>query len=71
MYFVLLQQQLPPIPASGYLLCFIPLALVIIGFIVAARFTDQHATRPYRRLQPENDPAASSMNEPYNRLQAD
>jgi hypothetical protein len=41
------------LPISGYVLCFIPLAAVIIGFIVAARFTDGQATRTYLRILPK------------------
>jgi hypothetical protein len=39
-------------PISGYILCFLPLAAVIIGFIVAARATDRQATATYLRILP-------------------
>jgi hypothetical protein len=39
-------------PISGYVLCFLPLAAVIIGFIVAARATDRQATSTYLRVLP-------------------
>jgi hypothetical protein len=38
--------------ASGVVICFLPLAAVIIGFIVAARYTDKQATATYARLDP-------------------
>ncbi|HEX5692429.1 MAG TPA: lamin tail domain-containing protein [Roseiflexaceae bacterium] len=50
--FALLLQGAPPIPASGYLLCFIPLATVIIGLITLFVLTDRHASRPYARYNP-------------------
>lgn len=37
---------------SGLLLCFVPLALVITGFIVAAYFTNKQATGAYLRTDP-------------------
>lgn len=37
------------IPISGYALCYGPLAVVIIGFIVAAAITDSKARRTYLR----------------------
>ncbi|GAB4111681.1 MAG: hypothetical protein Fur005_07070 [Roseiflexaceae bacterium] len=46
------------IPISGFALCFIPLAVVIIGFIVAARFTDGQATSTYMRILPKEEPEA-------------
>jgi cytochrome c-type biogenesis protein CcmH/NrfF len=58
---VLLQSA--PFPTiSGIVLCFLPLAVVIIGFIVAARVTDQQATDAYLRLDPakSNDETAAS-----------
>jgi cytochrome c-type biogenesis protein CcmH/NrfF len=48
---ILLQSQ-PFIPISAFVLCFLPLAVTIIGFIVAARATDRQATAPYLRLDP-------------------
>jgi hypothetical protein len=50
--FALLLQGAPPIPASAYLLCFIPLATVIIGLITLFVLTDRHASRPYARFNP-------------------
>jgi cytochrome c-type biogenesis protein CcmH/NrfF len=50
---ILLQSS--PFPSiSGIVLCFFPLALVIVGFIVAARFTDKAATSSYLRLDPKS-----------------
>lgn len=58
---LILLQSAPTWPVySGYALCFIPLAAVIIGFIVAARFTDKQATANYLRLDP------AKTNEPEN-----
>jgi hypothetical protein len=37
---------------SGYVLCIIPLAIVVVGFIVAARSTDKTATAKYLRILP-------------------
>jgi Lamin Tail Domain len=45
------------VPISGYILCFLPLAAVIIGFIVAARATDRQATATYLRILPSSDTA--------------
>ncbi|MDZ4722062.1 MAG: hypothetical protein SH847_26675 [Roseiflexaceae bacterium] len=42
-------------PISGYALCFIPLVTVILGFIIAARFTDRQATSTYLRILPKKD----------------
>ena len=50
--FALLLQGAPPIPASAYLLCFIPLATIIIGLITLFVLTDRHASRPYARYNP-------------------
>lgn len=49
---VVLQGVVGPIPWSGYLLCFIPLAAIIFGFIAAAALTDRHARRTYLRYMP-------------------
>ena len=46
-------------PISGYALCFIPLAAVIIGFIIAARYTDRQATATYLRVLPASEAAGS------------
>ena len=48
---ILLQSS--PFPTySGIMLCFIPLAAVILEFIFAARATDKQATDTYLRLDP-------------------
>lgn len=47
-------------PLSGFLLCLIPLALVIVGFIVAARLTDRQATSTYSRIMPEVKPSETT-----------
>lgn len=56
MWLVLLQgAPVGPVPLSGYLVCFIPLALVILGFIASAVVTDRHARRAYLRYQPGDE----------------
>lgn len=45
-------QATQPIPASAYVLCFIPLAAVVIGLVVLFVLTDRHASRPYARYNP-------------------
>ena len=40
------------ISTSGLVMCFIPLGLVLIGFIVAAYFTNKQATGAYLRIDP-------------------
>ncbi|HMO56850.1 MAG TPA: hypothetical protein PKA05_20685 [Roseiflexaceae bacterium] len=50
-----LLQAAAPVPPSGYVLCFFPLAAVILGFILAARLTDRQATATYRRVPPSDD----------------
>jgi cytochrome c-type biogenesis protein CcmH/NrfF len=52
MFPLILLQSSPFVPISAFVLCFLPLAVVIIGFIVAARATDRQATAPYLRLDP-------------------
>lgn len=47
-------------PISGYLLCFIPLAAVILGFIIAARYTDRQATSTYLRVLPASETAGAA-----------
>lgn len=42
------------ISTSGLVLCFVPLALVIVGFIVAAYFTNRQATDTYLRVDPNS-----------------
>ncbi len=37
---------------SGLVMCYIPLALVIIGFVVAAYYTNKQATAAYLRVDP-------------------
>ncbi|MCA9985887.1 MAG: DUF4332 domain-containing protein [Anaerolineales bacterium] len=50
------------LPFSGYLLCYGPLALVLLGFIAAAIVTDGKARRTYlRRLDPR--PEAERVDE--------
>ena len=49
---LILLQSSPFVPYSAIVLCFLPLAVVIIGFIVAARATDKQATEAYLRLDP-------------------
>ncbi len=40
------------ISTSGIVLCFVPLALVIVGFVVAAYYTNRQATETYARIDP-------------------
>lgn len=47
---ILLQETVRPL--TGYLLCYIPLATVIIGLITLFVLTDRHAARPYLRYNP-------------------
>ena len=47
-----LLQGAAPIPISGYLICFVPLATVVLGLIVLFVLTDRHAARPYLRFNP-------------------
>jgi hypothetical protein len=43
-------------PISAYAICYGPLAMTIIGFIVFAYFTDKHARRTYlREMDPRPD----------------
>lgn len=49
---LVLLQGAAPIPITGYLVCFAPLAAVILGLIVLFAWTDRHASRPYLRLNP-------------------
>ncbi|MGF1507652.1 MAG: hypothetical protein ACFB51_21370 [Anaerolineae bacterium] len=41
--------MLEGIPISGYILCYGPLALTVIGFIIFAALTDVDARRTYLR----------------------
>lgn len=52
MNILILLQSTPFLPLSAFVLCFVPLTAVIIGFIVAARATDKAATASYLRLDP-------------------
>lgn len=52
MYLILFQQTPPPTPLSAYFVCYVPLAVVIIGLITYFVITDRHASRPYARLLP-------------------
>jgi hypothetical protein len=57
-------QSLPAgLPISAYVLCLFPLIVVILGFIVAARFTDKQATSTYLRFLPR-DASDSSVSQP-------
>lgn len=51
MFQVLLQQP-QPIPISAFLLCYFPLAAVVLGAIAFFVLTDWHARRPYLRFNP-------------------
>lgn len=54
-------QSMPSVPPiSAFLLCFIPLALVIVGFIVAGKFTDGQATSSYLRILPTKSDASDT-----------
>ncbi|MEN9937139.1 MAG: hypothetical protein RLZZ387_3718 [Chloroflexota bacterium] len=59
---ILLQSTSFP-PPSAFMLCFLPLAIVILGFIFAARVTDKQATDTYLRLDPakSNDEAGTPV----------
>jgi hypothetical protein len=39
-------------PLTGYLLCYVPLAAIILGLITLFVLTDRHASRPYLRYNP-------------------
>jgi len=39
-------------PATGFLLCYVPLATIILGLITFFVWTDRHASRPYLRFNP-------------------
>src|SRR5581483_1704503 len=51
MHLILLQGT-PPTPATGYLLCYVPLAVIVLGLITFFVYTDRHASRPYLRFNP-------------------
>lgn len=39
-------------PLTGYLLCYVPLATIVLGLIAFFIWTDRHASRPYLRYNP-------------------
>ena len=49
---LILLQGAAPIPITGYLACFVPLAAIVLGLIVLFVWTDRHAAKPYLRLNP-------------------
>ena len=49
---LILLQSTGPVPISGYLICLIPLATIVLGLITLFVFTDRHASRPYLRFNP-------------------
>lgn len=49
---ILLQQTPTTTPASAYLLCYFPLATIVLGLITWFVLTDRHASRPYLRFNP-------------------
>ena len=49
---LILLQGSGPVPASGFMLCFIPLAAIVLGLIAFFVVTDRHASRPYLRFNP-------------------
>ena len=51
MHLVLLQGT-GPVPITGYLICYVPLAAIVLGLITLFVFTDRHASRPYLRFNP-------------------
>lgn len=52
MLLTLLQASAGDPPFSAYALCYLPLALVVFGLLVAFSLTDWHARRPYLRFNP-------------------
>lgn len=59
--------MLESVPLSGYAICYGPLALTILGFILFAALTDAHARRTYlRRMDPRPDSERSGL-EPVQR----
>lgn len=44
--------QANPVPASAYMLCYFPLAFIVLGLIAWFAITDRHAARPYLRYNP-------------------
>lgn len=49
---LILLQGSAPVPLTGYLVCYVPLAAIVIGLIAFFVLTDRDASRPYRRLNP-------------------
>jgi hypothetical protein len=49
---LILLQGTGPVPLSGYLICFVPLATIVLGLVAFFVFTDRHASRPYLRFNP-------------------
>lgn len=66
--FQVLLQQAQPIPITAFLLCYFPLALVVLGAITFFALTDWHARRPYLRFNPfiayNSSPEAIEQREP-------
>lgn len=46
---------------SGLLVCWIPLIVTILGFIVAGFFTDVHARRAYLRFPPSDEKPTAKL----------
>jgi hypothetical protein len=44
--------QSNPVPASAYMLCYFPLAFIVLGLVAYFVITDRHASRPYLRFNP-------------------
>ncbi|MBS1967703.1 MAG: hypothetical protein JST60_18180 [Chloroflexi bacterium SZAS-1] len=62
---LVLLQGAAPVPASGFMLCFIPLAAIVLGLVAFFVYTDRHAARPYLRLNPSDskqNPVATVKN---------
>lgn len=49
---LILLQGTGPVPITGYLICYVPLAAIVLGLIAFFVFTDRHASRPYLRFNP-------------------
>ena len=61
---LVLLQGAAPVPASGFMLCFIPLAAIVLGLVAFFVYTDRHAARPYLRLNPFGPANASTPARP-------
>ena len=48
-------------PVTGFLLCYVPLATIILGLITLFVWTDRHASRPYLRFNPFVAPTATEQ----------